>query len=244
MRIIMVCIAALFGLSAYADAEEQKTYSGAEIKKLVFENGNGNLDISAHTGKDIVVTLEKRDFHDKNCKLILKQAGTELLVQVDRDNDGFFAGDCEVDFRVLVPEASRVDYALTLGSGNLKLTDLTGELIFNLGAGDVSGSGLSVDSLDGKSGAGNVDLKGTVVSGELTLGVGNAIVVLTGTKRGFLNIKTGTGNAVVNIPKDASVTANVTSGLGNITNQVTSKAGAPYKVSVTTGIGNATLRHF
>lgn len=244
MRLFSVCTALFFALPAFADTEEQKKFSGAEIKKLVVENGNGNLDISTHSGKDLVVTLEKRDFNAKNCKLILKQSGTELLLKVDRDNDGFFAGDCEVDFQVQVPEASRIDYALNLGSGNLKLTDLTGELNFDLGAGNVSASGLSVDSMNGKSGAGNVDLKGTVGSGELNLGVGNATVILTGTKTGFLNIKTGTGNAVVNIPKDASVSANVTSGLGNITNQVTNSAEASYKVSVTAGIGNATLRHF
>src|SRR5690606_2248969 len=162
----------MFAGSGLAETSAEKSYPGDKIKNLVLENGSGNLDIASHQGSDVTVTIEKRDYSEKNCKLTMKQDGAELLLKVEQIDEGFFNGDCEVDFQVRVPQASTLNYALNLGAGNVTLNDIKGELSFNLGAGDLKANGIAVASLSGKSGAGNVDVKGTVEEGDINLGVG------------------------------------------------------------------------
>jgi hypothetical protein len=151
--------------------------------------------------------------------------------------------DCEVDLTIEVPRDVGLD--LSVGAGDVAIDGVKGDLVYRLGSGDLRIGEAELQTVDGRSGSGDVDLVGSLVSGDLKLGAGDAAITFTTPPApGHLDVRVGTGNATIKLPKDARIRSNFKAGLGSLTNELGDSPEAKFTISGTAGAGDMTIRRF
>lgn len=227
---------------AFATDLVKKSFDADQVKNLLVEQGAGNVKIVATDGKQATVEATKRAYDESACKLEIELDGKELRV-TNKDSWKNLQKKCEVDFEIQVPKA--LDARLKVGSGNVEVTGLKGDLSYEVGSGNIQVKKAELDDLDGKSGSGNVSIEGQLAAGDLKLGAGNAdLKLVRAEKKSKLDVKLGTGKATIALPKDATVKSSFKAGLGSLTNEFGQSDNAVYTISGAAGAGDMEIKRF
>lgn len=200
---------------------------------------SGNVSLAAHDGPKAVVSVTKNKFSE-HCKLTIENKEHKIVIKVEKSPRFFSLGDCEANFEIKVPKKTDTD--IKLGSGNISVKGLQGELLFSLGSGDVNADG-SFAKLDAKTGSGPIQIAGLTGGGTIKSGSGNVNVsVASKTTSGALEIQLGSGDSVVSFPKGSKVKTTFVAGAGKLHNELGDSPDAAYLVSVKTGSGNLNVK--
>lgn len=122
------------------------------------------------------------------------------------------------------------------GSGDLRLTDVIGDLRLQTGSGNVRASGIS-GAIHGGSGSGDIEIeetgKGDVdlhagsgnievrgVNGGLRAETGSGDITVEGTQTASWEIRAGSGNVKVRLPQNAAFDADINTSSGSIDTEV------------------------
>lgn len=100
------------------------------------------------------------------------------------------------------------------GSGNIKLTDIKGNLRIQTGSGNIFGEFLEGD-VNAGAGSGNITLTEFAGGGTITAKSGN-LKVETSRVDSDIRMQTGSGNIKLEVPKDLAFRLEINTGSGNI----------------------------
>lgn len=233
---------ALLASPAYATDTVKKSFDAADVKSLLVEQGVGKVSIIAGDAKQATVVVTKRQYDESACKLTVELDGKRLVVS-NKDSWKNLQKKCEADFEITVPKS--LDAQLKVGSGDIEVVGLKGDLSYEVGSGDIAVKKADLKDLDGKSGSGNVSVEGTVDDAELKLGAGNAALKLARSdKNSKVDVRFGTGKATVTLPKDATVKSSFKAGLGSLTNEFGQSDNAAFTISGAAGAGDMEIKRF
>lgn len=141
---------------------------------------------------------------------------------ISSDCGGGFMSRCSIDYEVKVPDKAPV--ALGLGSGNIDLSGVSGDLKAQTGSGNVNVRDLSSTNVVVRTGSGELDLSFTTAPMNVEL-------------------RTGSGNVTMWVPKGDNYAVGVTTGSGGQNVDVDTSQSSPRKILVQTGSGNVDLRY-
>ena len=145
-------LAILVALSTPARADDlTKSFAPSGVKSVLIESSLGNVTVNALEHGEATVVAHKIAF-DSGCELTIEQVGAELRA-TSKEPKGLVK-KCEVNFELAVPKNATVK--LRVGKGNATLAGLSGDILTEIGAGDLAATKVQLKSLDGKTGAGNV----------------------------------------------------------------------------------------
>jgi hypothetical protein len=221
-----------------------KIFSADAVRKLVVDSESGKLTIRGGA-RQAVVHARKLHFGDA-CVLAIDLKDGALTATAKQPDEREIRGGhdaCEVELTIDVPRDVALD--LALGAGDVAIDGVKGDLTYRLGSGDLRVGDAELGTLDGRSGSGDVDLVGSVVTGDLKLGAGDADITFPAPPApGRLDVRVGTGNATIKLPKDARIRSNFKAGLGSLTNELGDSPEAKFTISGTAGAGDMTIRRF
>jgi hypothetical protein len=224
-----------------AAVPESKDFDSKGLGVVSVENTTGKVAISSLEGAKATVVATKNSFSDK-CTMTVDRSGNKLIIKVEKKSSFSFSAKCDVDFQINVPKT--VDLDLAVGSGNLTVKGIEGELAFKMGSGDISAEG-SFKKIDGKSGSGKIAIKGLTGDGEFKTGSGSVdLTYAVSSLKGELDLKTGSGNATVLFPKGTKVKTSFKTGSGEMTNEMGESPEAPFHVSMKAGSGDLKIKSY
>ncbi|MFI6600439.1 DUF4097 family beta strand repeat-containing protein [Nonomuraea sp. NPDC050536] len=193
--------------------QETQNYQVTDkVTALQLKSGSGDSVISEYDGTAIRVT-ETLQWRDSKPKPQHKVNGDTLFMTYDCPSNW---GSCSVDYKIEIPKGVKLD--ADVGSGNLTLRSLTGDLTLNAGSGDIDGSGLGGKKLFAEDGSGNIELKYAAQPDNV-------------------DMKTGSGDLTLRVPNGSyDVKTHIGSGDKNVT--LPSDSGSSHKISVDAGSGD------
>ena len=145
--------------------------------------------------------------------------GTTLTVTA-RCPDRTAAERCEVDLTIDLPPSASSD--VQVGAGDVTGTEVTGDHVWNSGAGDVTAVALGAAAVRARSGAGDVVLAFAAVPLEV-------------------DAETAAGEVLVTVPGDAGYTVDARSGAGETVVEVPVEPGGP-EIAAFSSAGDVTVR--
>ncbi len=230
----------LIGCSALATSES-KEFEVKDLTGVSVENTSGKVFITETDTEKAYVVATKNKFGDK-CKSKVERSGNKLVIKVEKASSFFSTEECNIDFQVKVPK--NVDLDIALGSGNLSVKGIHGDLAFKIGSGDILADG-TFKKISGISGSGKVALRGLTGGGELKTGSGDMDLTYAGTSlNGELDLKTGSGRATILFPKGTKIKTHFKAGSGELSNELGETREAPFKVSMKTGSGDLKIKSY
>lgn len=229
--------AVAIGLAGIAGAESYE-FDTARISLVDVRNGSGAIRITAKDSGKATVSVNKHQPFGKDCTVSVSKRGRTLLAAVE--SSAFSRGNCAADFDLAVPKAVALD--LDTGSGDVKVTGTSGDLTFRVGSGTVTVDA-EIKKLAGKSGNGDIAIRGLTEGGSVWTGSGNVRLVYGVPPRsGELEIRTGSGGAEVVLPKASHVRTSFIAGSGKLVNEFTDTPNSPFKISMKAGSGDLQVR--
>lgn len=172
----------------------------------------------------------------------------------------FPAGVCSADFTVAMPAGARAQLSdgsgdMTLrgltgyvsagaGSGNVTVYGLSGTADLDAGSGDVRGSALSGPQVTLGSGSGNIDVSG-LTSAHVLASDGSGDVTLVFTKvPSYVRVTDDSGNVTLILPPGRTLyRVDASTSSGNRVVGVPTSSVSPYRIIVTDGSGDITIRN-
>lgn len=225
--------------SSYAFASDQLEFDPKDLIGVSVSALSGKVTLESYEGTKALVSVTKNKFSE-HCKLSVDKVDKKIVIKVEKSPRFFSLGDCDADFDIKVPKKTDMD--LKLGSGSLNVKGLQGELVFNLGSGEVNADG-SFPKLDGKSGSGPIQVTGLTGGGNIKLGSGSISMHFAGKPaNGAIEIQIGSGDSNVSFPRGSKVKTTFMAGVGKLHNELGDSADATYLVSVKTGSGNLNVK--
>ncbi|WP_018653278.1 DUF4097 family beta strand repeat-containing protein [Actinomadura flavalba] len=223
-------------------AEESRTYEFTQpLTRLDAETGSGHVDVVAADVRAVKVT-ERLRFSERRRPTTRREVSGGVLRLRHSCPSGFSIGvnTCEVNYRVEVPRALAV--RVRAGSGDVRLTGLTGPVDARAGSGDVR-----VGDLRGaatlRTGSGTVtgrNLTGGTGPYRARAGSGDVDLVFTAPPAA-LDVEAGSGDVRVGLPGDRPYRVATEAGSGSIDVKVTRKDSAAHTVTAKTGSGDITI---
>ena len=219
---------------------ETRAFPAAGIRIVHVSTVSGDVHVSSNSGgAEATLVATKREFGDA-CSFVAEVRDKTLFVEVKQTGFFKFIHDCRVDIALSVPRGVNVNAAL--GSGDLEVQGIRGELAYKVGSGDVRANG-AFTSVDGKSGSGGVNLAGLLGGGSIVTGSGNMRLAYAKTpKTGLLDIKAGSGEAVVLMPKGSKVHANLRAGSGSLINEIGDDPKSTFELDMKAGMGDLRIQ--
>lgn len=234
--ISLVCCSALA-----APTSESKDFESKGLSGVFVENTSGKVIVSSVDGAKSTVAATKNKFSDK-CKMTIDRSGNKLVIKVEKTSSFFSTEECDVDFQINV--AKTVDLDLAVGSGNLTVKGIQGDLVFKVGSGDIFADG-AFKKIDGKSGSGKVAIKGLTGGGELKTGSGEIdLTYAVSSLKGELDLKTGSGDVTIMFPKGTKIKTSYKAGSGEMSNELGDNPKAAFKVSMKAGSGDLKIKSY
>jgi len=216
MRFKCVILSAiLFAFAAHADditVEETVTAAISQGDPVHVDNINGDIHVESGDSQEIVVTYTITCETREEMDAIDVEYSTENGVRFSVDYDDAWEGNNngKVDFLVLVPSGTGLDYELDNVNGEIMLSDLSGSAVIDLVNGDVKvvdfAGQVSVDVVNGE-----IELQG--ISGLKNLDIVNGSAVLTvGELLEDLSIESVNASISMILQGDADVSVETLSG--------------------------------
>ena len=216
MRFAFVITSAfLFAFAAYADditVEETVTAAIASGDPVHVDNINGNIHVQSSDSPEIAVTYTITCETQEEMDAIDVEYSTEngVSFSVDYDDDWEGHNNGTVDFLILAPSGTELEYELVNVNGEIVLADLSGSAEIDLVNGEVEVGGftgeLSVDLVNG-------DVKMDESSGLKSLDIVNGSAVLAiGDLLDDLSISSVNASLSMTLRGDAEVSVETLSG--------------------------------
>lgn len=214
---------------------------------LHFDIDRGNVTIvkGSRRGMEVIVRRIVDGGSSEDVETLLQRHRTETDVQENdvrittRLDEGEERGlrlrrrtALRVEVEVRLPDLYNVE--LSLGAGNLRITDVRGEMRTRLGAGTVDVAEVN-GNVSVTSGSGNVSVTG--IRGEATVDVGAGNVSARNVM-GRLSVRTGAGNIRATFDRQPPHPASLATGAGNVVAEV--REGIGFRVSGASAMGGAT----
>lgn len=213
--------AALLAYASGAAAQETafKSFPAAGITALRIDVDAGDVSVKAGgAGIEVKVT----GFDPRRCLLTMAPNGALLVLKAEtKARTGFFRKGCEAGFQVSVPAGLRVD--ADTGAGSISLDSLSGEVTARTGAGEIRGT-LSSSKADLHTGAGSIDLSWKA-----------------GPAKGSIKAGSGAGSVRLSFPEGTKLEADLSTGVGSISNEFGDTKGAGLRVKAASGVGSVDL---
>ena len=225
------------------DKTLNKTFSG--IKSIKLTTSSGDITLKKGSGSDVKLTL-KYSYDDDEFKPIIEESAGRLILKEEfsrGSHSGSSSWTLEVPDNITLSANSgsgnfsmdqvNSDVKCNLGSGDIFINAVKGELDFNTGSGNIELSRIDGDvSLN--TGSGDITAKDG--SGEFSFNAGSGNIRLDQLKGDF-SVNTGSGDIRANVVLTASSKFNTGSGDADV------KLGGELNnnISVNSGSGDATL---
>ena len=134
---------------------------------------------------------------------------------------------------------------VSVGQGDVRGQKISEKADISVGSGNIELSLLHVSDVDTNTGLGNIKINVTSVmnKGKVSAKIGNGNGSITADSipaRGEIEIKTGLGNVTATLPATASITADISSGIGKANNEFVSSLNA-FKVDMASGAGDISI---
>jgi hypothetical protein len=235
MKQAMVLLSLFLATRAVAQSETRE-FETKGLHHILIESDSGEIKIGSTNRPKAVVQAEKLQF-GKHCRLTMERTSDKLIARVRRI--GTESGACEVDWNVQVPR--RINAELLNGAGDIDVTNLKGNIRFEVGSGDATIHS-EVSILRGRTGSGNIIVHGAVREARLTTGTGNVSITYTKSpESGGVRVVTGTGNTQLIFPAGTKIQTHFVSANGRLTNAFGDNRGAKFKISVASGMGDLNI---
>lgn len=213
--------AALLACASRAGAEETaaKSFPAAGITAVSVEAPAGSIAVKAGSAG---IEVEATNVDPERCLLTMAAKDGILVLRAEtRSRTGFFRKGCEADFRVTMPAALRL--RAETGAGSIRLDGVSGEVTANTGAGGIKGT-LASSKADLHTGAGSIDLawKASPAAGRI-------------------KADTGAGSVRVAFPEGTKLEADLSTGVGSVSNQLGDTKGAGLRVTAASGVGSVAI---
>jgi hypothetical protein len=247
----VVGVAAVVALVGCEDvARSRLDYSNTEkvaIKEIVFEPGSGDVTVTTSDTQQVDI---RRVVHYNGDEPDTAYKINGAVLQLVSECGNF----CRVDYEIVAPRGVAIrgqigsgDVSLSgvsivdlhSGSGNMGITEASGEVKVQTGSGDLVIADVT-GNLDARTGSGNIDARG--LSGSTnTARTGSGDVNLSLAKSGAVRTHTGSGNVDLAVPA-GSYRVDARTGSGDKTLGVTSSPTGTFLLDLETGSGDITLR--
>lgn len=176
-------------------------------------------------GRDAASEFQRRRFS-------ARAEGRDLVVRTDPPRRRRSMSRIDAQFQVTVEVPRRYSAELDLGSGNVDVASLQGDLRVDVGSGNVRVADVDGDRIVLDTGSGNVSARSLRGAVRIDTGSGNVAVDRV---EGALTVDTGSGNVAVG---SVDGPAEVDTGSGGVEMTLRSAAAS----SVSTGSGSVTIR--
>jgi len=210
-KIIIINILIIFSSFVFGEQITQK-FDAEKIKKININTSKGKVVLSSVTDKISLVITDKIKV-SKECQIIVELQDNVLNAKTQSRG-----GDCEVNFNIAVPANVKLD--VNIGSGDLEISYVHGNIHFKIGKGDVviNSPGHKVN---GKIGSGTIKINYKMLP-----------------EKGVLDISSGRGETSVTLPEGSKITSNLKVGLGSIQNEIGEFENASFKINIKSGWGD------
>lgn len=244
--LIAAIFSAAISSAAISDVQPgpgQKIYSypSAGLARVRVSNLKGNITIVPMELVSVRITLNKITFPE-NCTFTAEKTSNleDLIVQVR----GPSVDKCEADIELQLPS----DVALDIDNkaGNINITGNDNSLKYFLAAGTLKVNGGKMKRIEGRSGAGIIEVKNFAGNAKIEMGAGSIDIAYTSAPAlGAIDIQSGTGTVNLSFPKGAKLKSELQSGIGISQNDFANDFGPnPYSVAVKTGAGNIRVKTY
>lgn len=236
---VVAAAAALAAVGTGGNPPEEvvREYDGVLIEKLIVENTSGRIQVSVNPRPRIVIVATKRNFTPRCTFGTEKTAFNEVVARVEKP----IGETCDVDLEIQVPR--KIDLQLWSNSGAVSVDGVEGKLAINSGSGAVQANG-KFDAIKLNSGSGAVDIRGIQGGGEVALGSGAVNLRFLDDPKGRLDVKSGSGHTQLFFPKGAKINAQLSTGSGDVVNEIETSSGADFGVSVKAGAGDVSVKAY
>ena len=241
------------------------------VERLEVTNGSGDVSITATDDDEISVRERLRWTGDKPEPKIDVDGDTLRLSAHDCRNFGPF-GRCDVDYEIALPADTEVyiesgsghvsvsgvsaTHDIAISSGDIHISDPTGDLTLHASSGDMTVENMAVGSLTAEVSSGDMTLSGAATNAELSASSGEIgargltverleaevssgdLDLLFDAAFAAVDIVAGSGSVNLLVPDDGTVYAvDLTVGSGD-TNVSVAEGGQDHKVTVDIGSGD------
>lgn len=220
--------------TAARDVLYDQTFRVREGGRLVVDLGSENVTVRTGSGNRARVIVEGRGWDAaeefERRRFTARAQGDRLVVRTDPPSRRWSTASRDAQYQVTVEIPRRFSAELDLGSGNVEVGDLRGDLSVDVGSGNVS-----VASVDGSAavdtGSGNVQVGAVAGDLEVDTGSGN---VQAGRVDGRFSADTGSGRVQAG-PVDGPVAVDTGSGRVEVT------MARAHPAEIDTGSGSVTV---
>jgi hypothetical protein len=182
------------------------------VSSLVVTDGTGAVTVTAGDSTSVSISAQVT-YSGTRPQISRHIVGRTLTV-------GYSCGDCGVAFRITVPH--RMNVAVNVGTGQITLTGLAGDLDIQAGVGTINGTGLSAAAARFDAGTGQVDVAFTEAPRQVTA-------------------MSNTGAVSIRAPSSVPYRVAATSQLGSVNVALPQSASASHVITATSEIGSVTV---
>ena len=180
---------------------------------LVVDFRSADLEVRTRDGEGARVRVEARGSRGaeafERSQFSATGDGDRLLLATEQDRRGMTRGS----FQVIVEAPRDMSVTIDVGSGEVEITDIEGELVVDTGSGDVEGGSVGGD-VQIETGSGEVEV-GTV-GGRVAVSTGSGDIDLTTLGKDPVSLRTGSGEIELTLEKGAGFDLAISTGSGEI----------------------------
>jgi DUF4097 and DUF4098 domain-containing protein YvlB len=237
-------VSAVIGITQASGSTQMiQSFDLRNVKSVKIVNHTGNLTLTSAPYIENKATLmfNRIDFRDDDCFSRATVEGTTLLIETKSKSNFHNQDRCRTNISLKLPKKT-LNYSLSVGSGELSLSGLQGDLDFSTGSGDVKAEG-AYNKVSGKTGSGKLWIRG--LRGQAKLKVGSGDIKLEYQEprpRGILDVKTGSGDINIHLPSSTRFKSHFMSGSGHFTTDLAESHDGELDVFVVSGSGNLRIQ--
>ncbi len=195
------------------------SFDSSKIKYLTIDTGSQDVSITETKDKTALVKLIKNKRYDENkCSYNAELKGDTLNIKIGQKTSWHHFGVCNASLEINVPETTIID--TEVGSGNIKVTDINGDIKIHSGSGNISVDSQST-KIDAITGSGNIGLLLKPVKAKT-----------------IATVQAGSGNITVRMPAATKVKVEHIHGSGETYNEFNSSDNPEVIIKAQSGSGN------
>lgn len=200
-------------------ADLDKTIPAGTMRLFLLEHTNGNITITGTTDSDIHIQTHKVR-GDDNCFSTVET--TDVLLDMQTTRLDLTVDPCVVDATITLPKTMEID--VTMGSGNVTVQNMTGNINVSVNAGTVTARGSFLNAIF-QVGVGKLDATWESVP-----------------KVSALTFDVGQGEVILNFPKGTAITTELDPGRAKVATHAYITEGVPFKVIGSMRSGNLAIQ--
>jgi Putative adhesin len=238
ISVLLIVVGGL-GLLRAIGGERTSTEVFPAADTVVVTTGAGDVDLVATDRDDVSVRLEARQSWPRQTALESDVSGDTLTLRTECSGVALPLSQCSGDLVVELP--ADVAAEVETGSGEVRLTGVTGDVAVETGAGGVTLSD-APGQVTLRTGSGDIRVDGLGSSGgSLRTGSGS-IEVDAESEPDELTTETGSGDVLIVLPGGTPYAVDADTGSGEESIEVATDPDSDHRIVARTGSGNIEVR--